>query len=649
MNEDSNDKKQFPGYCMSNIKIFVSHHKDSETLSSNIITPIQVNAAKAEKKLDMMGDDTGDHISHKNSSFCELTAQYWVWKNYNAEYYGFMHYRRHFIFSDLQMRDDITHMVHFPSIDSEYLEKCGLTDHIIEEFIEGYDCIVPHMVDVGLFRLPISRLHQLNNRTQFPEIKYQYLENFDIAMEVVKEIYPDYTPEVDEFVNSSKAYWYNMYIMKKELFNTYNEWVFPILFEIEQRVDHSRYSIDEMRFIGFLAERLFSIFMIRIKKENRYKIRHLQISFIEDTTQCENLTPYFNTHYIPIITSSNDRYFPFIGTMITSLLENSSKDYNYDIIIMSQTSQLSESNISRLKDMMKAYPHAKVRFYNISSFLSSITLYTPRLFQPETYYRLFIPIIFSHYDKVIYLDGDIIVNSDISEIFEVHIDNYLLGAVQDSIAAGAMLSPLFNLKNYFENTLKLQNPYNYFQAGVMLMNLKEFRIQKLGPQMIEYASNHECMLVDQDVLNLYCQGQVQFLDASWNVDCNKIGPEVAKCAPLHIYNDFLSARKNPKLFHYAGDNKPWNCLDLDFSHYFWKYARLTPWYENMIIPAKHVEELRPETKIFRKFRSLWYIIEHIAERYMPYGSFRRKCGGIGYIYGAVGKKYLKKIIPSAFI
>ena len=418
-----------------------------------------------------------------------------------------------------------------------------------------------------------------------------------------------------------------------------------------------------MRFIGFMAERLFSIFMIRIKKEKKYNIRHLQISFIEDTNLHVNPKPFFDKKNIPIITASDDTYIPFVGTMLASLLENSSKEYNYDIIIISKTNQLSPQNVSKLMDLIHTYPHATIRFFDISTFILNIQLYTPRSFKIETYYRLFIPVILTNYDKVIYLDGDIIVNSDISEIFSIDLDSKLIGAVQDSIAAGAMLSTLFNLKDYFQKTLKLKNPYNYFQAGVMVMNLEEFRRQNLGPQMIDYAGKNNCILVDQDVLNLYCQDQVRFLDPGWNVDCNIIGPEVAKCAPLYLYNAFLKAREEPKLFHYAGDNKPWNCSVLDFSHYFWKYAKLTPWYEQILMgyyktkiyPSLNSnskqrffqpdlfsnQSLRPEFRIFNKYRFIRGKIQVLLEMCMPYGTKRRKCG-------AVVLRFLKKTFPIAF-
>ena len=93
------------------IKIFISYHDEHPLIQSDILTPIQTGCADAPKLFKgMLRDDTGDNISQHNRKYCELTAQYWVWKNYdkigNPDYVGFMHYRRHFMFDGWHGRDD---------------------------------------------------------------------------------------------------------------------------------------------------------------------------------------------------------------------------------------------------------------------------------------------------------------------------------------------------------------------------------------------------------------------------------------------------------------------------------------------------------------------------------------------------------------
>ena len=103
-----------------NVKFLVAYHKPDILFDNEMLIPIHVGRAilKDRAKTDetalknlqflekhMIGDDTGDNISIKNSSYNELTALYWAWKNYdkigNPTHIGLMHYRRHFIFKDL--------------------------------------------------------------------------------------------------------------------------------------------------------------------------------------------------------------------------------------------------------------------------------------------------------------------------------------------------------------------------------------------------------------------------------------------------------------------------------------------------------------------------------------------------------------------
>ena len=88
---------------MSNIKIYVSCHKECFVPSNKLLYPIQVGTCFAEEIPGVLHDNTGDNISDKNKMYCELTAQYWAWKNDDADYYGFFHYRRYLNFSLIKL------------------------------------------------------------------------------------------------------------------------------------------------------------------------------------------------------------------------------------------------------------------------------------------------------------------------------------------------------------------------------------------------------------------------------------------------------------------------------------------------------------------------------------------------------------------
>ena len=107
------------------IKIFVSHRidLDSETIDNPLYIPVRCGAVYDEREgVTMLGDDTGDNISEKRESFCELTVQYWAWKNIKADYYGLCHYRRYFSFADEKLEEDIWGNINFSFIDDKAIE-----------------------------------------------------------------------------------------------------------------------------------------------------------------------------------------------------------------------------------------------------------------------------------------------------------------------------------------------------------------------------------------------------------------------------------------------------------------------------------------------------------------------------------------------
>lgn len=127
--------------------------------------------------------------------------------------------------------------------------------------------------------------------------------------------------------------------------------------------------------------------------------------------------------------------------------------------------------------------------------------------------------------------------------------------------------------------LGIQNIYDYFQAGVLLIDLKKIAENDLCEKMIEYAATHNCNLVDQDVLNLFCQGKVKFIDNKWNVDVNSIAMKVVPYAPAYMWKEYKVNRKEGYIYHFAGADKPWNNPKIDLADIFWDMARRTFWYE----------------------------------------------------------------------
>lgn len=260
----------------SKIKILVSYHKDSARIESQIITPIHVGAKNSIVDLKMLRDDEGINISDKNDKYCELTAQYWAWKNLDAEFYGFMHYRRHFAFKDIEYcLEDGTPAI-YNNINEKYKKEIGLNDDIIYHCVDGVDLILPLIVDT-------STWGAVSNEVQFSCLENLHAIDFDIVCQTVVELYPNYSDAVHEFRTSHYAYWYNMFIMKKEIFVEYSEWLFSILENSERKIDFTKYNQQEIRTLAFMAERLLSIYLIKLWKDKpELKVKFLKMTFVKN-------------------------------------------------------------------------------------------------------------------------------------------------------------------------------------------------------------------------------------------------------------------------------------------------------------------------------------------------------------------------------
>ena len=242
---------------MSNIKLFVCCHQNMPMPDHELLVPVQVGAALADEHFALFRyDDAGENISGKNRSYCELTAQYWAWKNEEADYYGFFHYRR-FLYPDIREKR-LYRIMAEPT--EALLEKLGYGS--FAELIGQHDLIAPKGENMWV---PV--------REHYAAAPHHFGRDLQIAEQIVRERHPDMIPAMETYLSGTVAYFGNLYIMKKDLFHEYCAWLFPILEEFDRRVDISGYSAQEKRVNGYLAERLFGIYLTHV----RAKLRVLEL------------------------------------------------------------------------------------------------------------------------------------------------------------------------------------------------------------------------------------------------------------------------------------------------------------------------------------------------------------------------------------
>ena len=236
---------------MKDIKIIVATHKSYQMPEDEVYFPIHVGADSNKNETPYTKDNTGDNISIKNPNFCELTGLYWVWKNLKNDYIGLVHYRRHLTMSKKKYKTE------------EEKFKNVLKGKEIDELLNTTDII-----------LPKKRKYYIENL--YDHYKHtMYIEPLDITRDIIKEKYPDYLNEFDKLHKRTSAHMFNMFVMKKEILDKYCAWLFDILFELEKRVDNSKYDAFHGRFYGRVSELLFDVWL------NKNNLTYKEINLLD--------------------------------------------------------------------------------------------------------------------------------------------------------------------------------------------------------------------------------------------------------------------------------------------------------------------------------------------------------------------------------
>ena len=234
---------------MDKIKIIITSHKRYQIPEEKIYMPVQVGAEGKEKIEGYTPDNTGENISTKNPNYCELTGLYWAWKNLNAKYIGLVHYRRYFTESKKILKEE----------DEKF--KVVLTEKQIKEKLKNVDII-----------LPKKRKYYIENLYSHYE-HTMYIEPLAETQKIIKEKYPEYLEEFNKLHKRTSAHMFNMFIMKKEILNQYCEWLFDILFELEKRVDVSKFDNFHARFYGRISELLLDVWI----NKNNFKYEEVKV------------------------------------------------------------------------------------------------------------------------------------------------------------------------------------------------------------------------------------------------------------------------------------------------------------------------------------------------------------------------------------
>jgi lipopolysaccharide biosynthesis glycosyltransferase len=260
---------------------------------------------------------------------------------------------------------------------------------------------------------------------------------------------------------------------------------------------------------------------------------------------------------VPIFFATDDNYLPFLSITLESLWENSSHAYDYEMYVLhSGIRQDYQEKILRYNK-----EGFKISFVDVTVSLEDIKadLHMRDYYTATTYFRVFIASLFPQYDKAVYLDCDTVVMGDISELYNCDLGrNMLAGAPCEGVNS-------FDVYKRYVSQVDGLNPDYFFNAGVLLMNLKAFREEGFYQQFADLLRKYKFTVIqDEDYLNVLCQDRVLRLPRSWNK--SPVAPDVLP-------------REELRIVHYLMTWKPWRYSDIPYQEYFWEYAERTEFYD----------------------------------------------------------------------
>ncbi|ELY4671727.1 DUF4422 domain-containing protein [Cronobacter muytjensii] len=545
------------------IKILVCHHRPYPFVRNECFLPIHVGKETSNHPLDYaVSDNTGDNISEKNDSWCELTALYWAWKNLDADYFGLMHYRRLLHFG---AEGNGCHV--FNNITQKEVKSYGWTPEIVEKVCSRYDVITGPVWNIH----PVGLPENIMNARDFYAREHD-VRALDIVTDIVKERYPDCYLPLLQSLSETTCVWGNIAVMKSLYFQEYCSFLFDVLTEAERRIDISGYDKYQRRVFGFLAERLLNAWLTYAR--NTYpglRTGTLPLVYgVAEKPALINLHPEEGgerrkTGRMSVCMSFDDAYAAHASVAITSMLANAAPGQEIDVFIICDA-RLCRENREKIRSMSTA--DVTFHFLEVEPGMLPALPLNRQYISLNTYYRLLmLRLLPSGIDKVLYLDSDVVVCSSLADLWDVQMDDCCIAGVPDE---GGVLQA---------RRLHPHAGPDYINAGVLLFNIAQIGMR--FPDMLVvcaeryYRHRHLITLQDQDILNITFRDSIYVLPLKWNVSSR-----------MFTYNDLehgysvdmaTEAINAPGILHYTDSKKPWNFFcEHPLRHLYWQYRSQCP-------------------------------------------------------------------------
>ena len=266
-----------------------------------------------------------------------------------------------------------------------------------------------------------------------------------------------------------------------------------------------------------------------------------------------------NNTVIPIFYACDEGFLKYTVVSLHSMIKNADKKRSYHVHILG--TGFSDENKALIRS--ESCDAFKISFDDVTPYLGALTKDLPirDYYSKSTYFRLFISDMYPDIEKALYIDGDTIVNGDISELFDTDISHYDAAACHEQ---AMVQEDVYG--TYAEKCLGI-NRHRFFNAGVLLINCKRFRENKMLKCFGELLEIYDCRVTqDEDYLNIMFKDRVLFLPQYWNSE---------------VFGDIEYSEEESRIIHYIMVSKPWRYRDARYGESFWNNAKETVVYETL--------------------------------------------------------------------
>lgn len=637
----------------NDIKILISCHKDINYPDSDIYLPVHVGAQNATQPLPgMQPDNDGENISDRNFTFCELTAQYWAWKNLEADYIGLCHYRRFFCFSETKEKPNDHAQIVEPVLSPYSIRKYRLNDEVlIREAVSKADLIRAPYWDVSESVTPAGKKRTIREHM----IGYGLFTDKDVdkLIEIVSRLAPEYRDALVQYLNGSKYLGYNCFIMKRNLFDRLCSFEFPVLLEFDRDFSYENMTTTRKRICGYFGEILYSVFINQIIREGSYSIAEYPLVFFDNTSPLfhfEQLSRHDAPNDIDIVWRYGDASAARFSIVVNSLLDNISPRNNYRLTII-HDSQFKMTELRRFMTEVPSNLELRDATFPVIATDESESGLTVDEFELLLPFAIIQRLIVGRHGRVIWIDGCALFEHDPQDLFSyttdsgiavmdgIHLEKELnkpaswklLNSYLDQNGSWAMYDPSFMLidaktagciagnYDYLSSYRKACNQYGFDLAKTLKSAKSNFAKQKARPGSArdQFYLPLDCMVVLSAMLKDLHPATIAL---------DQVFP-VLSSGDVSIWANEKHAKEwssidDAKVYFYQPESGPFLDNANVFCSKYWRRARQSDAYETLLtfITAYRPTSLKDKVlPPYSKRRRLLGRIRRVLRRLLPIG------------------------------